>query len=242
MVVRVRDAPTARWASERAESQMARAMRRGALYVALCSTSVLAQYESEPPPRFAHAGHPRRAAPLGIAAPAVPLEAPLPFSPLLPPANDVNLHFLAHATTAAEAAQHATRSLQYQRRTYLRDADGHVRQRPESNGHPKPMVPGVVARPALPPQRRGRVSALLPVPCAMSQVEARSTGGRWAPLRTASPAAGQNGWAGRGSVRIPGVSLHQTRQVFCARLSTAASPFTPWFTLVYGEECEDHSV
>ena len=123
------------------------------LLLPLASRAQYDSYESAPTPRFAHAGHPRHSAPLGM-----PLRTPrshydadferhMPhtprFAPLLPPSNEVNLHFLAHATTPAEARQHEARALGYQRRTYLPDAStGVVKHRPHSGGHPKSMVPG----------------------------------------------------------------------------------------------------
>ena len=108
-----------------------------------------AQYESAPTPRFQHAGHPRHAAPFGVPLRTLrnhdaDFERHMPrFAPLLPPSNEVNLHFLAHATTPAEAKQHEARALGYQRRTYLPDSStGVVKHRPHSGGHPKSTVPG----------------------------------------------------------------------------------------------------
>ena len=119
------------------------------LLLPLASRAQYDSYESLPTPRFQHAGHPRHAAPFGMPPRTLrrrydgDLERQRPFAPLLPPSNEINLHFLAHATTPTEAAQHETRALGYQRRTYLPDASsGVVKHRPHSGGHPTSMVPG----------------------------------------------------------------------------------------------------
>lgn len=96
--------------------------------------------------RFPHSGHPRQALPFGpppARGGGTSHDDSVPYAPLLPPANEINLHFLAHATTPEQAAQHAARALSYQQRTYLPSpADGSVRHRPHSGGHVRPMYPG----------------------------------------------------------------------------------------------------